>query len=192
MCRVGAFNIGSKGGSTISLHFSTGQVVIHPQHGPATVEKITSRVIQGERRKYLSLSVHADGMSVAVPVDAAEEVGVRAVMDADRVREVFEELAAEGEPFDKVWSRRFKHNTERLRSGDLLKIAGLIRDVTRRDDEVSVSYGEANMLREATALLTAELAIALGLTPERTVELVGSAVRERIVPEAGKGLALAS
>ncbi len=183
---------GRKAETSISKQFNKGQVVIHPQHGPATVEKVTSRVIQGEQRRYLSLHVHADGMSVAVPVDAAEEIGVRAVMDAERVREVFAELAGKGEPFDKVWSRRFKYNTERLRSGDLLKLAGLVRDVTRRDDEVAVSYGEANMLREAMGLLTAELAIALGLTPERTVELVETAVRERAVPDLGKDLALAS
>lgn len=174
------------------MHFSKGQVLIHPQHGPATVTKVTSRTIQGERRRYLTLSVHTDGMSVSLPVDAAEEIGVRPVMDRARLREVFEQLAHEGEPFDKVWSRRFKHNTERLRSGDLLKVAGLIRDVTRRDDEVRVSYGEANLLREALELLTAELAIALRVTPERAVALVESAVREQVVPELGGDLALAS
>ncbi|WP_181010008.1 CarD family transcriptional regulator [Ornithinimicrobium sufpigmenti] len=174
------------------MQFSKGQILIHPQHGPATVTKVTSRTIQGERRRYLILNVHTDDMSVAVPVEAAEEIGVRAVIDAARIREVFAELADEGEPFDKVWSRRFKHNTERLRSGDLLKVAGLIRDVTRRDDEVKVSYGEANLLREALDLLTAELAIALRVTTERAVELVESAVRERAVPELGADLALAS
>ena len=174
------------------MKFSKGQILVHPQHGPATVTKVTSRVIQGERREYLTLHVHADDMSVALPVDAVEEVGVRTVMDAARVHEVFEVLADEGEPFDKVWSRRFKHNTERLRSGELVRIAELIRDVTRRDDQVKVSYGEANQLREATELLTAELAIALGLTPERTIELVESTVREQVVPNLDGQLAIAS
>ena len=174
------------------MPFSKGQILIHPQHGPATVTKVASRVIQGQRRRYLILSVHADGMSVALPVDATEEIGVRAVIDGARVREVLGVLADEGEPFEKVWSRRFKQNTERLRSGDLLKIAGLIRDVMRRDDEVRVSYGEANLLQKAMDLLTAELTIALRVTPERALELVESAVREQVVPELGKDLALAS
>lgn len=176
----------------MSVEFNKGQVVIHPQHGPATVSRVTTRVIQGERRDYLDLKVHADEMTVAVPVDSAEEIGLRPVMDADRVREVFDTLAGESEPFDKVWSRRFKYNTERLRSGDLLRIAGLVRDVTRRDDEVRVSYGEANMLAEAMDLLTAELAIALGVSRERTVEIVETAVREQILPELSQGLPLAS
>lgn len=174
------------------MELNKGQVLIHPQHGPATVTKVANRVIQGRRQRYLVLHVHADGMSVSLPVEATEEIGVRAVMSGARVREVFGVLADEGEPFDKVWSRRYKYNTERLRSGDLLKIAGLIRDVTRRDDEVRVSYGEANLLQEALSLLTSELAIALRVEPEQAVEVVQTAVRERVVPELGEDLALAS
>lgn len=177
---------------TISVQFSKGQVLIHPQHGPATVERLASRDIRGESRRYLILNVHADGMTVAVPVDMAEDVGIRTVMDHSTVREVFGILVDESDPFDKVWSRRYKNNTERLRSGDLLKIAALIRDVTRRDDEVRVSYGEANLLREGMELLAAELAIALGLTSDRTVEVVEAAVREQVVPKVAENLALAS
>lgn len=175
----------------ISLRLRKGEILIHPQHGPTTVTKVTSRVVEGQRRRYLFLTVHADDMMVAVPADGIEQIGVRPVMDAARIREVLEVLVAEGEPFDKVWSRRFKHNTERLRSGDPLQLAGLIRDVTRRNDEVRVSYGEAGQLHEAMDLLTAELAIALCVTPARAVELVETAVRDRVVPEFDEDLALA-
>lgn len=174
------------------LQLNKGQVLIHPQHGPVTVTKTMSRTVGGKSLKYVILDVHAEDMSVSLPVDSVEEIGVRAVMDAARVREVFEVLTDEGEPFDKVWSRRFKHNTERLRSGDQLKIAGLIRDVTRRDDEVKVSYGEANLLQEGLNLLTAELSIALGVPAERAVELVIQAVRDRNMPKLDEDLALAS
>lgn len=165
------------------MQFSKGQVVVHPQHGPATVEQVTSRVVQGVTRRYVSLAVHADGMTVALPVEVAEEVGVRSVMDPAHVREVVGVLVAESEPFDKVWSRRQKNNTERLRSGDLPQIAALVRDLTRRNDEKPISYGEGNLLREGLELLAAELAIVLGVSEDRAVELVESAVRDRGVPE---------
>lgn len=165
------------------MQFSKGQVVVHPQHGPATVEQVTSRVVQGVTRRYVSLAVHADGMTVALPVEVAEEVGVRPVMDPAHVREVLGVLVAESEPFDKVWSRRQKNNTERLRSGDLPQIAALVRDLTRRNDEKPISYGEGNLVREGLELLAAELAIVLRVSEERAVELVESAVRDRAVPE---------
>lgn len=175
------------------MKFSKGQVIVHPQHGPATVDKVSTRSIRGERKKYLMLTVQSDGMQVALPVDLAEEIGVRSVIDADGVQEIFELLVAESEPFDNVWSRRFKSYTERLRSGNLRTLAGLIRDLTRRNEEKKVSYGEANILREATATFTAELAIALKASEELVEDMITTAVLERTVPNlTEEGLALAS
>src|SRR5699024_1183431 len=135
-----------------------GQIIGAPQDGPATDETVSTRSIRGERKKYLTLTVRSDGMQVALPVEFADEIGVRSIIDADGVQEIFQLLVAESEPFDNVWSRRFKSYTERLRSGSLPTLAGLIRDLTRRNEEKKVSYGEANILREATATFTAELA----------------------------------
>lgn len=175
------------------MQFSKGQVVVHPHHGPATVGKVSTRTVGGERRKYLSLTVRADGMEVAVPVDVADEIGVRPVVDLAGVREIFDLLVGEGEPYDSVWSRRFKSYTERLRSGDLRTLAGLVRDIARRDEEKKVSYGEANILREARAVFTAELSVALGTDQERAEALVTAAVLERELPDlSAPDLALAS
>lgn len=153
---------------------------------------MTTRVVQGVKVQYVTLRLHGEDMSVALPVDSIEDIGVRAVMSPPLVHKIFAALAGEHEVLDKVWSRRFKHNTERLRSGDLLKLAELIRDITRRDAEHAVSYGEANLMREAKDLLTAELAIALGATPERAVELVEAAALDRVLPTLDGDLALAS
>lgn len=174
------------------MQFSKGQILVHPQHGPGTVTKVARRTMQGQERQYVMLRFEAGGLSVALPVDSVDELGVRTVMTATRVQEVFAVLTGESEPFDKVWSRRFKHNTERLRSGDLLQLAGLIRDNLRRNAERRISYGEANLVREAMDLLTAELAIALRVATERAVELVETAVLERVAPTLGEDLALAS
>ncbi len=175
------------------MKFSKGQIIVHPQHGPATVEKVSTRSIRGERKKYLTLTVRSDGMQVALPVEFADEIGVRSIIDADGVQEIFQLLVAESEPFDNVWSRRFKSYTERLRSGSLPTLAGLIRDLTRRNEEKKVSYGEANILREATATFTAELAIALKVGEEQVERMVNTAVLERTVPNlTEEALALAS
>lgn len=174
-------------------HFSRGQIVVHPQHGPATVDKISKRTVGGVRRKYLALTVRQNGMQIALPLELVEEIGVREVVDMGGVRGIFELLAADSEPHDNVWSRRFKAYNERLRSGNLRTLAGLVRDITRRDEEKKVSYGEANILREAMAVFTAELSIALGECEERVEKLVNDVVRERTVPELSQqGLALAS
>lgn len=176
-----------------SLKFTKGQIVVHPHHGPATVKSITSRTLRGEKKDYLDLLTHEDEMSVAVPAEQAEEMGVRPLMDVDGVKKIFEILADESSPFDRVWSRRFKDYTERLNSGDVTTIAGLIRDITRRNEESRVSYGEMGVLRDALGPLVAELALALDVEKETVENLINQAVLEDEVPKLGKdGLVLAS
>lgn len=175
------------------MKFTKGQVVVHPHHGPATVKKIASRTLRGEKKQYLTLVTHQDEMSVSVPADLAEEMGVRPLMDAKGVKQIFDILTGESSPFDKVWSRRFKDYTERLNSGDIITIAGLIRDITRRNHDSRVSYGEMGVLRDASGPLIAELALALEIDEERASQLVEEAILEGVSPKLGKdGLVLAS
>jgi len=165
------------------LSFSTGQVVVHPHHGPAKVKKVFSRTIRGERRKYLRLDVPDAELAVAVPVDAAEEIGVRPVIDLADAREILDVLVAEGEVPDKVWSRRIKANGERLRSGDIRTIAGLIRDLTRQNEEKRLAFGEMKLLRDATGPFVAELAIVLSMDADDVAEMIDSAILTRTLPE---------
>lgn len=175
------------------LKFTEGKVVIHPHHGPSTVKKISTRTIRGERTKYLTLLTHTGDLSVSVPSERAEEIGVRRVMDLDGARDIFKVLMDESGSFNRIWSRRFKDYTERVNSGNISTIAGLVRDLTRRNDERRISYGEMGVLREAQALLTAELALSLEIAPEEVMELVEDAVLNDVAPKfTAKGLARAS
>ena len=188
---AGCGALSSKG---FELNFSTGQVVVHPHHGPATVKKIFTRTIRDERRRYLRLDVHHDDeLAVAIPVEMAEELGVRPTVDDDAVRELFTVLMGESSPHEKVWSRRIKNNAERLRSGDVMTIAGLIRDLTRQNEEKRLAFGEMKLLRDATGPFVAELALVLALDEEKVTAMVDAAILEGTAPDLPKGaLATAS
>lgn len=175
-----------------ALNFSTGQVVVHPHHGPATVKKTFTRSIRNERKSYIRLEIPQAELSVSLPVDQAEEIGVRPVVDASGVQEIFEVLLGESEPHEKVWSRRIKANAERLRSGDLLTVAGLIRDLTRQNEEKRLAFGEMKLLRDAVAPFVAELAIVLSMSEEDVESMVDAAVLEGVRPTLPKALATAS
>ncbi|WP_168211597.1 CarD family transcriptional regulator [Ruania zhangjianzhongii] len=168
------------------MQFAKGQVVVHPHHGPATVTRLAFRTVGEQRSRYLTLRIRRDDLEVSLPVERAEDIGVRSVLDAAGVQKVFKILAGPGQAFDKVWSRRVKDFTERLRSSDIFTVVGLVRDITRQNEEKKVSYGEMNLLNEARALVTAELAVALGLDDEEIAELIEPAVLEGTLPTLSK------
>src|SRR5699024_564636 len=82
------------------VNFFKGQVVIHPHHGPATVNKISTRLMKENTTDYLKLEVHNPPLVVGVPVGRAEELGVRSTVDADDVREIFDVLVAPSDAAD--------------------------------------------------------------------------------------------
>ncbi len=143
------------------MGYKVGDMVVYPRHGAARVEAITERVVKGVKREYLQLTVlSSDGLVINVPVENAQKVGVRDIVDANEVAKVFEILRTPIVEKEMNWSRRYKLNVEKLATGDVNKIAEVVRDLAQRDvDEHGLSAGEKRMLTRARSILTSEIAL---------------------------------
>ncbi len=164
------------------MDFSEGQIVVHPHHGPARVAAVTTRTVRSEPRQYLKLEVLDSSLVVGLPLAGAEEAGVRHLLGPEAVEDVFAVLVAPTGHEEAGGSRRIKDNVERLRSGDILTVAGLVRDLTRRQADKGISLGEKDVLRDALRPLVAELSIVLGRDEAGTTTAIDAAVLEGVVP----------
>ena len=142
------------------MAFKVGETVVYPHHGAATIEAVEMRVIKGVDTEYLVLRVAQGDLTVRVPSDNVELVGVRDVVDAEGLEKVFEVLRQPYTEEPTNWSRRYKANLEKLASGDVIKVAEVVRDLWRRDKERGLSAGEKRMLSKARQILVSELALA--------------------------------
>ena len=142
------------------MTFKVGDTVVYPHHGAARIEEIETRSIKGEQKSYLVLKVDKGDLTVRVPADNAELVGVRDVVGQEGLEKVFEVLRAPYTEEPTNWSRRYKANLEKLASGDVNKVAEVVRDLWRRDKERGLSAGEKRMLAKARQILVSELALA--------------------------------
>jgi CarD family transcriptional regulator len=140
--------------------FKVGDTVVYPHHGAALIEAIETRTIKGEQKEYLVLKVAQGDLTVRVPADNAEYVGVRDVVGQEGLDKVFQVLRAPHTEEPTNWSRRYKANLEKLASGDVNKVAEVVRDLWRRDQERGLSAGEKRMLAKARQILVGELALA--------------------------------
>jgi CarD family transcriptional regulator len=147
--------------------FKVGETVVYPHHGAAVIEAIKTRVIKGEEKIYLVLKVAQGDLTIEVPSANAEIVGVRDVVGQEGLDRVFEVLRAPHTEEPTNWSRRYKANLEKLASGDVNKVAEVVRDLWRRDRERGLSAGEKRMLSKARQILVSELALAEGTDEER-------------------------
>lgn len=142
------------------MQFEVGETVVYPHHGAATIIEVKTRVIKGVEKLYLKLSVTQSDLVIEVPAENVDLVGVRDVIDRDGLEKVFEVLRAPFVEEPTNWSRRFKANTEKLATGDVIKVSEVVRDLWRRDQEKGLSAGEKRLLANARQVLTSELALA--------------------------------
>ena len=142
------------------MTFTVGETVVYPNHGAAVIENIEMRTIKGEERQYLVLRIIAQpDLGARVPAHNLDLVGVRDVVDRDGLDRVFEILRAAHIEEPTNWSRRYKANLEKLHSGDVNKVAEVVRDLWRRERDRGLSAGEKRMLAKARQILVSELAL---------------------------------
>ena len=152
--------------------FEVGETVVYPHHGAATIIEVKNRVIKGEEKMYLKLNVAQGDLTIEVPADNVDLVGVRDVIGQEGLDRVFEVLRAEFTEEPTNWSRRYKANLEKLASGDVIKVSEVVRDLWRRDQDRGLSAGEKRMLAKARQILVSELALAEKTDEERASEVL--------------------
>jgi CarD family transcriptional regulator len=146
------------------MTYSVGDTVVYPHHGAAVIEREETRQLLGEERSYLVLRLTYGDLTIKVPADQTAEVGLRDVCDDAQIAEVIEVLRTRGAKVPTNWSRRFKANNEKLKGGDIMRVAEVVRDLSLREMDKGLSAGEKRMLSKARQVLVSELAASLGKT----------------------------
>jgi CarD family transcriptional regulator len=145
--------------------FKIGDKAVHPAHGVGEITAIETREFGGAQGLYYILRILDNGMKVMVPLNAATQVGLRAVMSAREANAVLSTMRAREVAVDlQPWSRRFRAYTEMIKSGSPHEVAKVLRDMHRLRFDKDLSFGERRLLDQAKSLLVKELALAKGVT----------------------------
>ncbi|MEY2407323.1 MAG: CarD family transcriptional regulator [Acidimicrobiaceae bacterium] len=145
------------------MPFDVGDKVVYPHHGAAVIESRETKTAFGEEREYLILRLAYGDLTLMVPADNTDSVGLREVINLEEVEEVFAVLAKKEARMPTNWSRRFKNHVEKLKSGDIYQVAEVVRNLTLRDKDKGLSAGEKRMLAKARQILQSELTFALNV-----------------------------
>ena len=150
--------------------YRVGDKVVYPHHGAGTVVKKETRAVLGEKREYLTIKILHNDMTVNVPTDNADRVGLRKVIDEQMVSKVLKALTGNGTTMPKNWNRRFKHNRDKMKTGDIFELAEVVRNLSLRDHEKGLSTGEKQMFVKAKKILASELMYAKDMDEDEAAE----------------------
>jgi CarD family transcriptional regulator len=150
--------------------YKVGDKVVYPHHGAGTVVKKESRVVLGQKREYMTIKILHNDMTVNVPTENADAVGLRKVIDEQMVAKVMKALTGSGTQMPKNWNRRFKHNRDKMKTGDIFELAEVVRNLALRDHEKGLSTGEKQMFVKAKKILASELMYAKEMDEDEAAE----------------------
>jgi CarD family transcriptional regulator len=157
--------------------FRKGDKVVHPRHGAAVVEDLVELERFGEQRVYVKLRL-PHGLTLMVPVESAEQVGLRAVVSRDELDEVFDLLRGDEGRTPILWGKRYRANLAKLISGDIYHVAEVVRDLSLRERGKGLSSAEKRMLAKAREILISELTFVVGSTEENAEAMLDEVLGE--------------
>lgn len=152
--------------------FRKGDTVVHPEHGAAVIQELREKEFLGEKRTYLVLRVAYGDLTLLIPVDSTEQVGLRQVVSKNEVKKVLKVLTEDESSMAANWSRRFKNNMEKLHSGDPYQVAEVLRNLAIREREKGLSAGEKRMILKARQILISELSHATDKTEDQAEVMI--------------------
>ena len=149
------------------IDFEVGDHVVYPHHGAGQVMKKEDKEILGEVRQYLTIKILHNDMTVMVPCENAGKAGLRRVIDEETVKKVLSVLSDDVSEMPKNWNRRFKHNRDKIKTGDIMELAEVVRNLAIREQDKGLSTGEKQMYTRAKKILASEMMYALDKDEEQ-------------------------
>ncbi|HVN18095.1 MAG TPA: CarD family transcriptional regulator [Dongiaceae bacterium] len=158
--------------SSADMNFHIGDKVVYPNHGVGVIEQISSRTTGASVERFYLLHIKASSLKVMVPCQNAGSVGLRRVVKNGEVQKVLDLLSISGNGTNGDWKDRFKENSERMRTGSLLEVACVLKDLIALHQAKPLSFREKKMLERARYLLVSELAMARNCEEAKVEELL--------------------
>ena len=156
--------------------YRVGDKIVHPMHGAGIIDSIVSRKMNGVQREYYQMRLPAGSMLVMIPTDHTDEIGVRPVIDQEEALHVMDALGSIEVDMSQNWNHRYRENMTRIKSGDLLEVAKVVKGLMLRDVDRGLSTGERKMLHSAKQILISELVLSQNTSYEDVEARINTAL----------------
>ena len=145
-------------------------------YGGGVVESIVQKTVDSVARDYYILQLPNRSMVVMVPTENCEEIDVRPVVNEEQADQVLAAIPEIQVEMTANWNHRYRENMERMKSGDLLEVARVIKGLTIRDQNRGLSTGERKMLHSARQILISEIVLSKSVSYEAVEEELNTAL----------------
>ncbi|SDY10380.1 CarD family transcriptional regulator [Eubacterium barkeri] len=152
--------------------YDIGDKIVYPMHGAGVVKAIEEKELFDECQWYYLMEIVSEGMEILIPVDKADEIGVRPIVSLERINIMLSALEGPMDEMLSNWTKRYQNNLELLKKGDLIDVAHVVRNLTLMDRKKGLSSGEKKMLVTAKNFLVSEMVVVCGKTKKEADSVI--------------------
>lgn len=154
--------------------------IVYPMHGAGIVKEIREMEIFDTVQKYYLLHIVSENMEILIPIDKAEEIGVRPIVSSEEIDRMIASLHGEMGEMNSNWSKRYQDNMNILKSGDLFEVAQVVKNLTLLNRTKGLSTGEKKMMTSARSFLVSEIVLVKDVSKEDALALINTAIGEDV------------
>ena len=154
--------------------YSVGDYLVYPMHGVGQINAVSKQVILGKRKQCYVLELNSSKMKVMIPVDKAQEIGIRPIIKKKDVKKVLDLLKKDEVDTEEDWKIRYQNNMNKIKSGSIYSVAEVCRNLYKRAKDKELSLMERRLYESAYNLISSELA----LSKEIDIEEAGNLISE--------------
>lgn len=156
--------------------YNIGDRISHPMHGAGVIVDIVDRCVNNRPQPFYLVNMLFGSMTVLIPCGICESIGVRNVISSDDARKIIDSIPELCIECNDNWSKRYRENIDKIKSGDLYVVAGVIKALVLRDKIRTLSTGERKLLNTAKGILSSEIAMATNITIQQAERLIISKI----------------
>jgi CarD family transcriptional regulator len=152
--------------------YSVGAKVVYPLHGVGVIDSIEDKTVLGEKRSYYVIRLTISDMTVMIPVDKSEELGLRLIVSDKEANKALKLIGAQSTEMEEDWKSRYQHNFEKIKSGSILNVAEVVRNLFHRNKVKELSIMEKKLYENAYRLLVDEISYVKDMEREEVQNMV--------------------
>ena len=161
--------------------FKVGEIVVYPKHGVGEITNIENMIIGSIKTQFYVVKMEQSKLTIRVPLDKQEEVGLRKISSKKIIDEVYDILKLKPKIRRIMWSRRAQEYEAKISSGKIYELAEVVRDLNKGDDiMIDQSYSERQLFEKAYDRLLTEFQIVIGASLEDTQKKIDKALKRNL------------
>lgn len=156
--------------------FKIGDKIVYPMHGAGIIDSVETKEFLGEEKEYFILKMPIGNMDISIPKANINKMNIRDVISKKEGEEILAILEEDPEELNSNWNLRYRKNQEILRTGDIFKIANMVRDLVALDDDKGLSTTEKKLLNRARRIMASELVMSGSLEKDEAEKMIDESI----------------